>query len=1643
MSNFIYKDLNWGKSKDAKTLALPIPEKKGKCDCIPFELQASKNSIDIILTSSSDYDKDNRYVIEWKSAENNLENWTTHTEVQLNNFTNNNFKTTINNLANTTNYEIRILNYCRNYDNTEKLLSTDLCNSKLIKTGVSNCPTIQNRLGDLIRYNINYQSTEYYINELFITSDNWFGIKQIELSLNNNKIILDIPANQNGEYRTNLLKSYPLTYNESFIIVLKSICGDNLVGDTTQFTSPIIQEPEFNLEQPQCIEYTIQSFDILNINETIAKFNLITKPGLLFQSYKYKYKINIIDKDGNLLNPNQNYTNLSENNKKIEISLINYDIKKINGFNITFNTECLFSNHTITETTSNIDYSFNIKDKICPNINISDLIYEKLDNGLFDIIIKWSFDNEDVISNIDYFKLIYSKNGERGGIEVSPLLKEYKFSNQIKNLEFKTYIEWKCNDTIIQNTKEFTLDTPNIDICPDIKLEIIGIPEDLTKISPNPISVTIGIKNVLSGNINQLKLKILSENKLLVDKDYFNNDLINEIKFEWNDFNPFTSYTITAQGGLYNGINDTLCNITTLTYNPLFEYTCKSVLNNLNIEDIGSDRIKLTWDANISNDDIFYGFKLNITPQPLNNDTYPFYIRDKNVRFIDIGGLDKRLDYGISLTTTCAEIIKGIPTIINGDYIPGNDGSNILSSFKGSTISKICDGIKDFNLISEGNEIIVTANIQNNYKKILVQWKKDTDTLWNEKIISSFPYTISNLNHTTTYLVRVVTTCSDNTEFISNPNSIITSFSNCSNTTSGIVIKNITQNSMEINWNPISNIPPNDTIGYIIKWKKTTEINFNNEQFINGFNSNRYLITGLDENFNYDIQMITKCRLSESLPNNKNQSTSTCNAPLLNFNAGFNNINLNWLNESNSTGYEIQWRENGTNTYNQNTVNGNEFNIVNLIPNKEYEIRIRSKCSNGEFSEWSDTIKIKTQDCNVTNQNLKISEKGFDYVILSWSGINTYDDNNYFKLRWRISGTSTWNDINNIKSNTYKLNNLISATKYEFSLIRICSGIESLSSDIINDTTNLCEKISGLSNTIENNNISLSWNIINNGNYSVLWYIDNILNGRVDNLTQNTYVISNIQYNKNYSVEVINVCSGVNSEASIINISLSCNNNPNLKIDSTTSNGILLNWNTEIMNYDQSNYYKLLWKKRIDNTFNQIAIRSNPPYLFTSFENGFEYEFNLIRVCNGIDSSLTNSVTTIIPNCTAINGITIKEIQNDGILFNLGNNNNLKLVYYEKGSNNKITLDITANGEYKLTGLVLGKEYVFDFYNNCGNGFISTLPQSITAVFGLCNSPGNFISILQSGNQVTVTSEKLDPYPYYIFEVYDKLTGNLVDKKEGKNRQQTLTVPELNNNYEFRVYIKCDNGLISSPKIQDKFIWDCFAPTIEIQASRNANTIEYFVNITQNPNNQPVSEVRSLWLIRKKDGSRQDLIIDNRDLINGNNVGLPYTIPNNNLYNKDDLYTFHLKTICTTSNKEVEITKEFNFFTCFNPLINQSQNLTGNNGNILITISENLPDYYYTLNYSLKPSYNVYYRQNNNINNNSINIRTSNENQPDNINGWTLFSNITLAQNTNQQININNIQRNTYYEILILPDCYGRTDVVEYQWIYLTAKSGN
>lgn len=460
---------------------------------------------------------------------------------------------------------------------------------------------------------------------------------------------------------------------------------------------------------------------------------------------------------------------------------------------------------------------------------------------------------------------------------------------------------------------------------------------------------------------------------------------------------------------------------------------------------------------------------------------------------------------------------------------------------------------------------------------ILVSWAAATEALmyelewrvaggnWSGVGLSGTSFLIQGLLASTNYEVRIRSICSG-----MSGNRFSAYATQTTRTLDppcpSVQLTNVTplSNGVFMSWIPV----PDAASGYRLRWKRSVDPNFS--EIVLPFVITSFTIVNLQASTEYQIEIASLCapdRASDPTVRVVSTTQQFCEVPAIQATAPENeSILVIWnLVATASSGYVVSWRETGG-SFSEALVNAgvNNFRVSGLRPGVSYELRLRSRCSTTNLSDWSPFFfTTTTSDCSIPDYVDLLPEALAMNV--EWGAMPNAVG---YRISWgRFGGPYQSVDVGP-GSNTYRITNLTPDTEYEVQVRTICAN------NLLSDPNfgfeftlrDFCVPPSNLTLTPGVDHIAATWQTVGaaTSGYQLEWRL--IGEGwRTVVLSQNGFTIPNLASGRAYEVRVYSLCDSrlSNTFALATALTLTANScpTPTIGVVSTTATSATVNWN--------------------------------------------------------------------------------------------------------------------------------------------------------------------------------------------------------------------------------------------------------------------------------------------------------------------------------------------------------------------------------------------------------------------------------------------------------------------------------------------------
>lgn len=462
--------------------------------------------------------------------------------------------------------------------------------------------------------------------------------------------------------------------------------------------------------------------------------------------------------------------------------------------------------------------------------------------------------------------------------------------------------------------------------------------------------------------------------------------------------------------------------------------------------------------------------------------------------------------------------------------------------------------------------------------------------------------------------------------------------------------------------------------------------------------------------------------------------------------------------------YDVRYRETGTSTWTTVNSNGSSTTLSGLSESTQYDVQVRSKCSEGGTSSYSSTVNFTTTEVQLEYCSSNGNNTSDEYI----SNVTLADINNNSG-----AGSGGYSDFTNISTDLSKGENYtISVTTtwtgslynegYSVWIDFNQNGTFESNEQVWTQSPTTAAPVGGSfsipSSALEGNTrmrVSMKYNAIPTACESFAY-------GEVEDYTVN-----------------------------ITGAQATCNTPAGLNVSNLTNNTASLNWAA----VSGAVEYEVRLKRTNTSTWSS-ATTANTTVNATGLTEGAEYEFQVRAVCAGGTSDYSASFlfTTEVP-CTVPTGLNASNITANSATLNWSaqSGSNEYNVRFRRVGTSSWTTATTSGTSVNATGLTSSEDYEFQVRSVCGS---STSDYSASANFTTltpCLVPAG----LNAGNiaQTTATlswssASGANSYGVRIRAVGTSAWTNLSSSSTSLNISSLIASTQ----YEFQVRSVCSDG---------------------------------------------------------------------------------------------------------------------------------------------------------------------------------------------------------------------------------------------------------
>ncbi len=345
---------------------------------------------------------------------------------------------------------------------------------------------------------------------------------------------------------------------------------------------------------------------------------------------------------------------------------------------------------------------------------------------------------------------------------------------------------------------------------------------------------------------------------------------------------------------------------------------------------------------------------------------------------------------------------------------------------------------------------------------------------------------------------------------------------------------------------------------------------------------------------------------------------------------------FDWSSVSGATSYILKVRPTGSSTWRRISSSNSSETVTGLLPNTNYEAKVRSDCGGieGNYTSYMYFTTLSNNPCQIPNVYYFTSnDKTANSCRVGWrtiSGANSY----YVRYKVRYS-SAAWINLP-ASTNSLQLTGLSPLTQYEFQVQTVCSGGSSAfsSSGIFTTTNSGCGAPANLLvANVTTSSAILKWSPVN---CAMRYEVDHRRSGQLwttDTTSLSQYPLSQLTQATNYEFRVRSVSSDGTASASSVIYSFTagsgaCGQPASLVASTVSTNGATLTWNA----VPSATYYNVRYRLAGASSW-QTLTANGTSTVIGGLSPDNAYEFQVQSICPsgpGSYSSTSTFITSIL-----------------------------------------------------------------------------------------------------------------------------------------------------------------------------------------------------------------------------------------------------------------------------------------------------------------------------------------------------------------------------------------------------------------------------
>ena len=572
----------------------------------------------------------------------------------------------------------------------------------------------------------------------------------------------------------------------------------------------------------------------------------------------------------------------------------------------------------------------------------------------------------------------------------------------------------------------------------------------------------------------------------------------------------------------------------------------------------------------------------------------------------------------------------------------------------------------------------------------------------------------------------------------------------------------------------------------------TTEISGTSETNYFNFSINPSLFVIGNNVLAVELHQATTNNIDLSFNLKLNATTASCGTPIsLNASSiATASAILSWLSIPSITSYNIRYRRTGTTTWTNTTSTTSSKSISGLLSATAYEFQVKAVCliSVGTYSASANFTTLPPF-CGTPN-SLTTSSITTSSASLSWQAVSGATS---YTIQYRPIGSNTWT-ITTSSTTSKPINNLVSATAYEFQVQALCIATSVFSASANFSTlVPTCEVPSGLSSsntTISSSSLSwqavvgaTSYNIQYKPTISSTWSTVNTTNTNID--------LNNLVAATAYEFQVQALCIATSIFSASANFSTlvpTCEVPSGLSASNTTISSTLLSWQVVV----GATSYKIQYRS-IGSEDWRIVTSSNTSKQINNLLFATAYEFQVQALCLVTsDFSASVNFSTLVPTCEVPSGLsaTNSTFSSASLSWQAVIGASSYTIQYKPTASSTWSTINTTNTNIDLTNLLVTTDYEFQVQALCLVTSAFSASANFSTLQPTCGVPSNLNATLIGVSSAVLSWQIVSDATNYTIR-YRRIgtsTWNIITSTAST---KSLTGLLQASSYEFQVQAQC------------------------------------------------------------------------------------------------------------------------------------------------------------------------------------------------------------------------------------------------------------